>query len=331
MSTAPEFALGSEVSCLGYTVRGDQSTLSRDAVVGMARDLQATLRKRGVTAIAPPFWAFRMEGTEAEIGLWCPVADELGDLQIRKATFPEARYLVVQGVPLGGLWDRFEGMTRWAEERSLPWDLVLAHTSGPGVDVPPESYTVDLNLRLSPPRPSLMTRPAVRYQPVQFSDSPLIHGWEGFVDMVGRVRAMAIERGYPIEGGAFWQFGRTGHHEVEYDFGRAIAFTLCLPLREGSATTGDDGIREQASGTYATVTHQGPPDQLSFTYELLVNWVAAQGLRWHEGIGVLQPEAEREQDQSKWRVELAIRTLGPGGAGEPGENPAVNHQSGPLG
>ena len=273
----------------------------------MQRRLLATLREWGVTPTAPSFWAFRIEGAEAEMGVWCPVADNVvannvGGGQVRVDTFPAARYAVLQSVPLADLWAELEGMVRWADQRSLPWDLCLAHTGSEGLDVPPESSTVDLNLRLRPPRPRLMTRLTMRYQPVQFSFSPLTDGWEAFVDTVGRVRAMVIERGLAIEGGAFWSFTRLGR-EAEFAGGREVAFTLCMPLRD-EAAAGE--VREQASGTYATVTHQGPPDQL----ELLVDWAAAQGLRWDEGIAVLQSEAEWEQDQSKWRVELAIRTLG---------------------
>lgn len=309
MKRAPEFALGSPVFCVGHTVRGDQSTPSADAVVEMVQDVHATLREQGITASSPPFFVFRVDGAEPELGLWCPIADEVGEVGISKAKFPAARYVVLQGVPLADLWEEFEGMTRWADERRLPWDLGLAHMGSPAPDVPPESLTIDLNLRLRPPRPRLVTRPTVRYLPIQFSKSPLTDESEPFVDTVRRVRALVVERGFGIEGAAFWSFNRIGR-EAEFVDGREVEFTLCLPLREEPTATGQEGSREQASGTYATVTHPGPLNDLDFTYQLLVDWVAAQGLRWEDGISVLEPESEREQDQSKWRVELAIRTLG---------------------
>jgi effector-binding domain-containing protein len=136
-------------------------------------------------------------------------------------------------------------------------------------------------------------------------------GIGGLGERFGEVFAWLGARGLVPAGAPFFRY-------KVIDMARELEIDVGVPV--AAAVDGDGRVASGVvpAGKYATLTHVGSPGGLVRATETLMDWAAAQGLRWDMSPGdngerwagrleIYLTDPGQEPDTSKWRTELAFR------------------------
>jgi effector-binding domain-containing protein len=105
--------------------------------------------------------------------------------------------------------------------------------------------------------------------------SPMADLAQAFDTYLPLVASRTEEAGGQISGPPFARYHEFGSEEVDVEIGFPVASPPSLPALE-SCVAGDVGLGQLPGGPVARITHRGPYDGLSATYDRLHDWIHAQ-------------------------------------------------------
>ncbi len=127
-----------------------------------------------------------------------------------------------------------------------------------------------------------MSEPTIKdVSPVMALTCPFTGPYNQTSAVMDEVMAWLLQTGHPYSGNPFAIYYEDPA-KVDED---KLKAQICLPVAEALEKTGEYEQKEVEGGTFVSLRHEGPYDEISSVYETLFDWIKENNFEYLEEMG----------------------------------------------